>query len=373
MRIALIAPPWLPVPPSAYGGTESVLDTLARALREAGHDVVLATTGDSTCPVERTWVYEHGMMGEPGSVSVELRHVLHAYAAVGDVDVVHDHTIAGPVVSAAFPGVPVVTTNHGPFTDDAVAIYRSIAPRVAIVAISHDQASRAQGVPIARVIHHGLNVAEFPFGDGAGGYLAFLGRMSPTKGVREAIEIARGAGAPLLIAAKMQEPSEREYFDAVVSPRLGGDVRYLGNLGHADKLELLAHAVALVDPIRWPEPFGLCMIEALACGTPVLVTPRGAAPEIVDDGVTGFVRPGVGELTSLVPRVASLDRHACRAAAESRFSAERMASAHVALYEEVLSRRQDRATIHISRPAGEVGEPTTGPMTATAAVRRASA
>lgn len=349
MHIALIAPPWLSVPPAAYGGTESVLDTLARGLCAAGHQVVLAATGDSTCPVPRTWVYEHSMVDKLGSVTVELRHVLHAYASIGDVDIVHDHTIAGPVLSAGLTKAPVVTTNHGPFTDDAVAIYRSVTPRVAIVAISHDQASRSQSVPIARVIHHGLNVADFPFGDGAGGYLAFLGRMSPTKGVREAIEIARRAGVPLLIAAKMREQSEREYFDTVVKPCLGGDVQYLGDVGRADKLELLGNAIALVDPIRWDEPFGLCMIEALACGTPVLVTPRGAAPEIVDDGVTGFVRPTLDELVSFVPRVASLDRRACRAAAECRFSAGRMAEAHIALYDDVINRRIDDAPVPIRR------------------------
>jgi glycosyltransferase involved in cell wall biosynthesis len=161
--------------------------------------------------------------------------------------------------------------------------------------------------------------------------------MSPTKGVVDAIEIARRAGVPLLIAAKMQGRSEQEYFDAAVSPRLGGDVQYVGNVGGADKIDLLTHAIALLDPIRWDEPFGLCMVEALACGTPVLVTPCGAAPEIIDDGVTGYVRAGTDELAAVVPHVSSLDRRACRAAVEARFSAERMAQEHIALYEDVLA------------------------------------
>lgn len=342
MRIALIAPPWIPVPPPTYGGTEAVVDTLARGLSGVGHDVVLVTTGDSTCPVARRSIYERAMTSELGTTVVEARHVMYAYDAIGDVDIVHDHTVLGPLYAERFPDRKVVTTNHGPFTSDLRAIYRAIIPRVPIIAISRHQASTAVGVPIARVIHHGVDPAQFPVGDGSGGYLAFLGRMSPNKGVREAIEIAQRSGSRLLIAAKMREPLEHDYFHNVIEPMLRNGIEYVGVVGGADKLELLGGATALLNPLRWDEPFGLCMIEALACGTPVLVTPRGAAPEIVDDGVTGFVRSRVGELAAVVPAVAALDRRACRRAVENHFSAARMVAEHVALYEEqsMVSRRR---------------------------------
>jgi glycosyltransferase involved in cell wall biosynthesis len=230
----------------------------------------------------------------------------------------------------------VLTTNHGPFTDEVKALYRAIARRAAIVAISHHQASTAGDVPIARVIHHGVDETRYPVGDGAGGHLLFLGRMSPTKGVGEAIDVARRAGMPLVIAAKMREQPESEYFDAVVRPRLGPDVTYAGEVGGATKLALLGGAVALVNPLAWDEPFGLCMIEALACGTPVIATSRGAAPEIVDHGRTGFLCDGPDGMAAAVDDLGTIDRAACRAAVTSRFSARRMVADHVRLYQDLL-------------------------------------
>jgi glycosyltransferase involved in cell wall biosynthesis len=314
-----------------------VLDTLARGLVAAGHEVELVTTGDSTCPVPRTWTHARAMTEQLGNVAVELRHVLHAYGTLdaADFDIVHDHTVAGPVVSLQYPHT-VVTTNHGPFDDHMVAVYHAVAAHVPIIAISHHHASTARDIPIARVIHHGIDESKYRVGDGSGGYLAFVGRMSPTKGVHEAIEVARRSGRPLVIAAKMREQLERDYFHDVVEPMLGGDVRYVGVVAGNDKVELFGRAAALVNPIRWDEPFGLCMIEAMACGTPVLVTPRGSAPEIVEDGVTGFVRGDVDGLVKAVAHIGSLDRRACRATVETRFSARRMVADHVTFYEHVL-------------------------------------
>ena len=336
MRIALIAPPWLPVPPPAYGGTEVVVDTLARGLKQAGHDVLLATTGDSTCPVPRTWVYDQARPDDLGNVVIELRHLLHAYEAAAGADIVHDHTIAGPLLAHRTRTGPVVTTNHGPFTDDAKALYRSTAGTVPLIAISKHQASTAGDVPIARVIHHGLDTTCFPVGGGSGGYVLFLGRMSPAKGVDTAIRVARQAGMPLLIAAKQRERSERDYFEAEVRPLLGRGVDYVGEVGGREKLRLLGEAAALLNPIGWDEPFGMCMIEALACGTPVVATPRGSVPEIVDDGVTGFIRTSTPELAAALGDVGRLDRRACRASVEDRFSMPRMAADHLAFYADVL-------------------------------------
>lgn len=348
MRVGLIAPPWLPVPPPAYGGTESVLDTLARGLQEAGHDVVPATTGDSTCPVPRVFVYERARTAEIGSVVVELHHLLHAYEAMlgAGVDVVHDHTVAGPLCAERFPGTGVITTNHGPFTREMQAIYGAIAHRVPIVAISRHQASTAGPVPVAGSSITASTSPTTRWATAPAAYLLFLGRMSPTKGVVEAIEVARRSGVPLVIAAKMREQPEREYFDAAVAPLLGSDITYSGEVGGAAKLDLLAGAAALLNPIAWDEPFGLCMIEALACGTPVLARPRGAAPEIVDHAVTGFVCSALDDMAAAVADVGTLDRRACRAAVETRFSARRMVADHVALYEHVVAGRPSRASRH---------------------------
>lgn len=335
MRIAIVAPPWLPVPPPAYGGTENVLDTLARGLEAAGHDVVLCSTGESTCPVARTSLFEHAVGVGAGNSLDEIRHVIHAYDAIESVDIVHDHTLVGPLYAAAFPDLPVVTTNHGPFSSDLADLYRVLAPRVPVIAISRHQASTAGGIPIAAVIHHGVRLADFPIGRGGGGYAVFLGRMHPGKDPRAAALIARSAGIPLVIAAKMQEPSERAYFEEMVRPVLGGDVRYVGELERAAKLALLADAECLLNPIAWPEPFGMVMIEALACGTPVVTTNAGAAPEIVEDGSVGFVCSDRVGLVDALGRVGEIDRLACRAHVAKHFSVERMVADHVALYERV--------------------------------------
>jgi glycosyltransferase involved in cell wall biosynthesis len=338
VRIAIVAPPWLPVPPPAYGGTENVIDALARGLERAGHHVLLCTTGDSTCPVERTSVFATAIGVGSGSSVDEIRHVIHAYDSLDDIDVVHDHTLVGPLYSAAFPGVPVVTTNHGPFNAELVDLYRVLAPRVPVIAISRHQASTAGDVRVAAVVHHGVDVADFPVGRGEGGYAVFLGRMHPGKAPHIAARIAREAGFPLRIAAKMHEPAERAYFDSMVRPLLGEDVIFVGEVDRDAKHELLANAACLLNPIAWPEPFGMVMIEALACGTPVLTTNLGAAPEIVEDGVVGFVRADPNALVAALGRVAEIDRAACRRRVVDNFSVENMVEGHLAVYARAIAR-----------------------------------
>jgi glycosyltransferase involved in cell wall biosynthesis len=345
VRVALVAPPWLPVPPPAYGGTEAVLDTLARGLAAAGHEVLLYTTGDSTCPVPRDHEFERAVGVGRGGTPAELRHVASAYRAISGAgfDIVHDHTLVGPVYVDRFPWLPVVTTNHSPFEPDLGPFYRAVSERVPVIAISLHQASTAPGVHLAGVIHHGVDPERFPVGDGGGGYALFLGRMSPDKGVHLAIRVARAAGVPLRIAARTSEPAEEEFFSAVVRPQLGADVEFLGEVGGADKLALLGEAACLLNPITWPEPFGMVMVEALATGTPVVATPFGAVPEIVTDGVTGYIRADELALSAALMEVERLDRGACRQEVVARFSAARMVAEHVAVY----------ATVSASRlPAG---------------------
>jgi glycosyltransferase involved in cell wall biosynthesis len=285
------------------------------------------------------WIHERAVGTGAGGVLAELSQVLYAYdfLATHRVDVVHDHTLIGPLYASQFAGLTVVTTNHGPFDHGLVRIYRTVAATMPVVAISHHQATMAGDTPTT-VIHHGVDLDHFPLGPG-GDHAAFLGRMSPAKGLDHAIQIARQAGIPLLIAAKMREPNELAWFEHVIRPLLGGDVEYLGEINTADKVQLLAGASFLLNPIGWPEPFGMVMVEALACGTPVLVTLQGAAPEIVDDGLTGFIRDSDAELVRCVADVASLDRRACRAAVAARFSSDRMVANHLALYQRATADR----------------------------------
>ncbi|MBV9663527.1 MAG: glycosyltransferase family 4 protein [Actinobacteria bacterium] len=342
MRIAVVAPPWAPVPPALYGGIELVVDRLCVGMQKAGHDVVLFTTGDSTCPVRREWALEVSEGQRIGMAVPELRHVMAAYDAVRDADIVHDHSIMGPVYAERFPDLPVVTTIHGPFNDELTDLYSRIAGRVPIIAISHAQRKPVPQIPIARVIHHGLDVEDFPFGAGDGGYCLFLGRMSPDKGAHRAIEAAEKANVPLLMAAKMREAWEFEYFEEMVKPHLNDDIQYLGEVPHEHKLELLAGARALLFPIRWNEPFGMVMIEALACGTPVLAFPEGAAPEVVDDGRTGFLCHDETDMAQAIARVGTLSRADCRAAVAGYFSTDRMVSEHIALFEDIVAGRHPR-------------------------------
>ncbi len=339
LRIGILAPPWVPIPPPSYGGTELVLDNLAVGLQRAGHEVVLFTTGDSTCPVPRRALFAHGDPDRMGASVLELRHVAAGYDAMADLDLVHDHTLAGLFYSAQFPGLPVVATNHGPFNEDLADLYGRVAHRIPIIAISQDQRSRAPAdLPVARVIHHGIDPEHYRFNPVAGDHVLFLGRMSPDKGVDIAVRVARQAGARLLIAAKMREPAEVRFFNEEIKPELGPDAEYVGEADFATKVELLSTARALINPIRWPEPFGLVMIEAMACGTPVVGYPNGAAPEIVDQGVTGFLSHDEEGLVEGLRRVGEIDREACLAAVRERFSARRMVRDHLSLYREVLAR-----------------------------------
>jgi glycosyltransferase involved in cell wall biosynthesis len=343
VRIAVLAPPHIAVPPVGYGGTEAVLDGLCRGLRDSGHDVLLVTTGDATCPVERTWCFESATgVGVRGTIH-ELAHVVHGYEEADrwGAEVVHDHTLAGPLLAASAGRTDVVTTNHGPFTDPALgALYRDLAGKVAVTAISHHQASTAlPGTQIAAVIHHGLPAGSFRRREGGGGFALFLGRMHPSKGVDRAIHVARAAGVPLVIAAKMHEREEVAYFERHVEPLLGRDARFVGEVGGERKAQLLGEASVLLNPIRWHEPFGMVMIEALAVGTPVVAPPTGSVPEIVVDGVTGFLRDDEAAMADGVRQAATLDRQTCVDVARRRFSVEPMVAEHVRLYERVRAGR----------------------------------
>jgi|BarGraNGADG00212_1021973.scaffolds.fasta_scaffold23887_1 glycosyltransferase involved in cell wall biosynthesis len=339
MRIGMIAPPWVAVPPRGYGGTEAVVDNLARGLQARGHEVRLFTVGESTCPVPRAFLYPNAV-APMGTTAAEAAHALAAYEALDDVDVIHDHTSVGPLLAPAAGArrAPIVITHHGAFTFEFRRIMAAIAHRASIVAISHNQADSAPEVPISAVIHHGIDLDMYRAGPGDGGYLLFVGRMSADKGIDRAIRVARASERRLVIATKVREPEERDFFDRVVRPLLGPDVEVWIEPALPARLEMFRHATALVNPITWPEPFGLVMAEALASGTPVLAFSWGAAPEIVDDGITGHLCIDEAEMVGKVDGLDRLDRRACRAAAEARFSLERMTGDYERVYRDALTR-----------------------------------
>lgn len=359
LRIGLVAPPWVTVPPQGYGGTELVVDQLARGLARAGHDVRLFATGDSTCPVELHWVHATAV-GTTGPLTAEVEHVRAAYRALADCDLIHDHTLLGPLwATTDRGGPPVITTAHGEFTSEMSHHYMRVGESAAVVAISQHQRRTAPSVPVAAVIHHGIDVETVPVGRGGGGYVAFVGRMDPGKGVHRAIDIARAAGKKLLIAAKMWEPAERRYYADHVAPRLGPDATYLGHIDRRETYHLLGSAEAVLNPIRRDEPFGLVMIEALATGTPVLTFAEGAAPEIVEDGVTGFLCYDEADMVARLRSVGTIDRRRCRHRAETHFSTERMVRNHLELYHQVLQLVGARGALRT--PASRHGVARRGP------------
>jgi glycosyltransferase involved in cell wall biosynthesis len=332
MRIGVVAPPWASVPARRYGGgIETVVHHLAVGYQKAGHEVRLFTTGDSTCPVPREHLYDVAEDEVSGSTVTELVHVLAAYEALSDCDLVHDHTIVGPLLAPR----PVVTTAHCPLEGEGARLYGRMSTSAIIVAVSEAQV--VPGVPVARVIHHGVDAEQFPVGKGDGGYFVFLGRMTPEKGAHRALEAAWKGGARLVLAGRVRDPAERWYFERYVAPYLNDQLRFVGEISHEEKIELLAGARGLLFPIRWNEPFGIVLLEALACATPVLAFAEGAAPEVVEDGRTGFLCRNEDHMAEAIGRVGELDRAACRAAVEGHFSAARMVEEYLELFAQLVA------------------------------------
>ncbi len=347
MRIALIAPPFIPVPPKNYGGTELFIAHLALGLTKLGHDVVVYSNGEATIPVERRWIYPKSEWPIKGEVYDSLKDINHTAWAVRDAspetDLIHLNNAPG-LVHSRFVSNPFVYTIHHPQHDGLSSFYAHY-PGVTYVTISHFQRHREKLLPHVHTIHHGLDFSKYRLTEQKQPYVAFIGRIAPVKGTHLAIAAAKKAGVALKIAGEVQ-PIYREYFEREIKPHLDGkDIEYVGEADLAAKNELLGNALAMLFPIQWDEPFGLVMIEAMACGTPVLALPGGSVPEIVKEGVSGFVCQSADEITAHIRDVGRFSPREVRAYAEREFSLDHMVRQYADLYTRIAGREAQRRAI----------------------------
>ena len=339
MKIAQIAPPWIAVPPPGYGGIEWVVALLADELTARGHDVTLFASGGSVTKAKLDSVFDPAPgPTKIGDTYLEVMHAFHAYERAGEFDVIHDHSGMVGLAIAASVGHNVVHTVHGPLIEDALRWYRMVSGRVDFVAISDSQMKPGPDLSWAGRVYNGIPVERYPFRTDKEDFLLFVGRVNREKGPEVAVDVARRTGARLVMAAAIKEKFEQAYWDENVKPILTGKEEILGEITVDEKADLMARARAVLFPIQWEEPFGLVMAEANACGTPVLAFPRGAVPEVIADGETGFLCADADAMSAAVVRVDEIDPHACRARVEKMFSAQAMTSGYEELYARVLAR-----------------------------------
>jgi glycosyltransferase involved in cell wall biosynthesis len=343
MRIAQVAPPWLAVPPKGYGGIEWVVALLADGLVDRGHDVTLFATGDSATKAKLDYVFATA----PGSklindIGHDTVHTVHAFRDQDAFDVFHIHAPWSALAVGASIGRPAVYTLHGSFTDQMRRIYQEVGDRVWYVAISQAQRALMPELRYAGVVYNGINLPAYPYREAADkdDYVLFLGRAAPEKGVLRAVRAARAAGIRLVCAVKVADATEQNHWEHEVLPEMPPEATVLGEISIEEKVDLLSRARAVLFPIDWDEPFGLVMTEAMACGTPVIATPRGSVPEVVADGETGFIVPvdDYPEQAALaLKRLDEIDANACRARVERLFSTEAMVTGYERAYELAVS------------------------------------
>jgi glycosyltransferase involved in cell wall biosynthesis len=336
----MLAPPWIPVPAPAYGGIEEVVRLLSDGLAGRGHDVTLFAAPGSNSSAAVVPLLEQSYPDDIQKAQFEADHVARAFAAVDDAaaagqpyDVIHDHTGHVALAMANRVSAPMVHTLHGPFDDNARRFYARHGRKARIVAISQAQLDSAPAeMGGGQVVHNPIDCSEWPFRAEKEDFLLWIGRMSPDKGPHRAIAAAREAGMRVVLAGPVQ-PGQEAFFAEEVEPQLDSDdVEYIGEADADRKRELYQSARALLMPIRWPEPFGLVMVEALACGTPVIAFPEGSAPELVEDGVTGFVVDDEHAMARAAERLGEIDPAACRETCERRFGVPAVVRGYVDVY-----------------------------------------
>lgn len=335
-----MAPPYFEVPPRGYGGVEAVVADLAEELVARGHDVTLLGAGPPGTSARFVALWDRPLadrLGQPYPEvmhAVKVRRAVEALHAEAPVDIVHDHTLSGPLNAAALGalGVPVVVTVHGPLDADLHPYYREFGDEIALVAISDRQRRLAPDLNWVGQVHNALRPEDWPFTPHYGDYALFLGRFAPYKGPHLALRAAQAAGLPLVLAGKCDEPAEKAFFERDVRPLISGHDVLHGEADAVTKRRLLAGARCLLFPVQWEEPFGMVMIEAMACGTPVVALRGGAVPEIVEHGITGFICERPDELPAAIAAAGTLDRRACRRRVVTRFGVDRLGAGYERIY-----------------------------------------
>lgn len=341
MRIAQVAPPWLAVPPAGYGGIEWVVALLADGLVDAGHDVTLFATGDSVTRATLTSVVSEAPGStEINSVWLDTLQTFVAFENPDAFDVIHTHLPFSQAVAASMLSAPpVVHTLHGACTDRARAIYERVADRMWFVAISEAQRATYPDLRWGGVVYNGIDPARYPLRTEKEDFLLFMGRAAPEKGLRRAVETARLTGDRLVIAVKVAAQTEIDEWESL-QPMLPEGTVVLGEIGHEEKVDLYGRAKAVLFPIDWDEPFGLVMTEAMACGTPVIATPRGSVTEVIDDGVTGVIVPVEGyaeAAAAALEDIGAIDPAVCRAHVVDRFSVAAMVAGYQRVYQRAVA------------------------------------
>ena len=348
LRIAIVAPPWYAIPPQGYGGIESMVYWLAEGLYARGHDVTVIGAGPRAIAGRFLTTFADPPSERIGQVLPEVTHALQAADLLEELqreaplDVIHDHCAAS-VLAATRHSAPTVVTAHGPVDGEMLDYYRHVGPGISLVAVADFQRELAPGLPWVGTVHNATQADAYPFESSKDDFCLFLGRMSPEKAPHLAIEAARAAGRRIVVAGKCTEKIEQDFFEARVRPLLGPDAEWVGEAGAQLKAELLGRARCLVFPVQWNEPFGLVMVEAMACGTPVVALRAGAVPEVVEHEVTGFVCDRLEELPAAIERADELEPKACRQRVVDHFDVPQMAEGYERAYRQVAGRTPARA------------------------------
>jgi glycosyltransferase involved in cell wall biosynthesis len=343
MKIAQIAPIIERVPPKKYGGTERVIEALTEELVRRGHEVTLFASGDSKTTATLKSVYPRALREARlkdiyGANIWSIANIGAAYAMEDEFDIIHDHSGYLSIASANISHTPVVMTMHGPFTPEIRQVF-DMFRNPHLVTISKAQSFSAPTLNYAGMVYNGLDMEDYPFSSRHEGYLLFVGRISMEKGVHNAIEVAQQLNLPLIIAAKLEQV-DRPYFREYVEPFLTEDIKWIGEVSESERNQLMSKALCFLHPITWREPFGLTLIEAMACGCPVVAFDKGSIPEVVDNGVTGFVVQDIDAMIDAVKNINTIDRHTCRHYALEKFNARQMADGYEEIYRTILAKRQ---------------------------------